>query len=75
MRHKNEKPEPARVSGSRSHHSTPSNFPTPASISKRYGTGWPAYEAAKSAWLDANPGADSRQIEAAMRRIARAVRV
>ncbi len=68
------KTEPARVSGSRSN-STPNNFPTPASIRHRFGSGWPGYEAAKAAWHAASPGAKPRQIEAAMRRIARAVRV
>ena len=31
---------------------------------------WQAYEAAKRAWVDANPGATSEQYEAAMRAIA-----
>lgn len=68
------KPELAG-SGSMSQHSTPSNFPTSASIRRRFGSGWPGYEAAKSAWLDANPGAGRVERDYAMRRIARAVRV
>lgn len=32
---------------------------------------WAAYEAAKRAWVDANPGATSEQYDAAMRAIAR----
>ena len=32
---------------------------------------WQAYEAAKRAWIDANPGATAEQYEAAMRAIAR----
>lgn len=51
------------------------NNTSPASIRRRFGTGWQGYESAKSAWHAANPGADQRQIEAAMRRIARAVKV
>lgn len=70
------KKQPGRAgSGSRSNNSTGCNFPTPASIRRRFGTGWPGYEAAKAAWYSANPGADQHQIEAAMRRIARAVKV
>ena len=68
------KPEPARVSGSRSNSSTPGNFASLASIRRRFGTGNPAYEAAKAAWQSENPDADFRVHEAAMRQIARAVR-
>ncbi len=32
---------------------------------------WQAYESAKRAWIDANPGATAEQYEAAMRAIAR----
>ena len=32
---------------------------------------WPAYEAAKRAWIAANPNATAEQYEAAMRAIAR----
>jgi hypothetical protein len=69
------KPEPARVSGSRSNSSTPDNFTSLASIRRRFGTGTLAYEAAKAAWQSENLDADFRVHEAAMRRIARAVRV
>ena len=69
------KPEPARVSGSRSNSSTPCNFASLASIWRRFGTGMPAYEAAKAAWQLENPDADFRVRDAAMRQIARAVRI
>lgn len=74
MQQPNKKPEPARVSGSRSN-STPGNYHTPTSIRRRFGTGIPGYEAAKFAWIAANPSATPKQHEAAMRRIARSVRV
>ena len=74
MHEPKKKPERAG-SGSRSQHSTPGNFPTPASIRHRFGTGWPGYEAAKAAWKTANPGAEPFKYAAAMHRIARAVGV
>lgn len=52
-----------------------SNYHTPTSIRRRFGTGISGYESAKFAWIAANPGADHRQFEAAMRRIVRAVKV
>lgn len=51
------------------------NDTTLASIRRRFGKGWPGYTAAKFAWSAANPGAEPRQFEAAMRRIVRAVKV
>lgn len=53
----------------------PDNFAILASIRRRYGRGIPAYEQAKSDWHAANPVAEHRQIERAMRRIAKAVGV
>lgn len=70
MQPNDKKPELAGP-GSRSQHSTPSNFPTPASIRRRYA----AYEQAKSDWLDANPSVGRADRDKAMRRIALAVRV
>ena len=52
-----------------------SDFPSAASIRRRYGTGVPGYEAAKAAWLLANPNPSPDEYTAAMRRIARAVSV
>jgi hypothetical protein len=69
------KPGPVRASGSRSNNSTPGNFASLASIRRRFGTGIPAYEAAKAAWKSENHDADFRVCEAAMRQIARAVKV
>lgn len=51
------------------------HFAQTASIRRRFGTGVPGYEAAKSAWLLANPNPSPDEYTAAMRRIARAVRV
>lgn len=73
MHQPKKKPEPARVSGSRSNNSTPDNFTSLATIRRRYGRGIQAYERAKADWRNANPGAGQHQIEQAMRRIARAV--
>lgn len=67
------KPEPARVSGSRSSYSTAGNFASLASIRRRFGTGIPAYETAKATWQSENPDADFRVHEAEMRQIAKAV--
>lgn len=69
------KPEPARVSGSRSNTSTSSNYISLASIRRRYGRGIPAYERAKTDWKRENPTADPGEYTAAMRKIARAVKV
>lgn len=74
MQHQNKKPDPAKVSGSKSN-STPGNYHTPTSIRRRFGTGWPGYEAAKFAWSAANPSAAPSEYSTAMRFIARALRV
>ena len=69
------KPEPARVSGSISDKSIPGNCAPLAAIRHRDGRGFHEYERAKSEWHKANPGAEPRQIELAMRLIAKAVGV
>lgn len=74
MHQPTKKPEPARVSGFRSQHSTPGNFTSLASIRRHYGRGIPAYENAKADWRAANPSAEPGEYTAAMRRISRAVR-
>lgn len=75
MHQPKKKPDPAKVSGFRQSNSTPGNFATVATIRRRFGTGIHGYEAAKSAWHAEYPGAEPRQIERAMRRIAKAVGV
>ena len=45
--------------------------PQPAEEQEGGGMSWQAYEAAKRAWIDANPGATPEQYETAMRAIAR----
>ncbi len=75
MHQPKKKLDPARDSSSIQSKPTSGNFPSPASIRRRYGTGWPGYEAAKQAWLDAYPAAGRADRDSAMRRIARAVRV
>lgn len=50
-------------------------FPSAASIRRRYGTGWRAYEQAKAEWSAAHPRAEPQQYAEAMRWIARALGV
>lgn len=75
MHQPKKKPEPARASGSRSNNSTPDNFTSLASIRRRFGTGLSGYEAAKNAWVREHQSTDTSEYTAAMRKIARAVRV
>jgi hypothetical protein len=75
MRQKRETPQPGRAWGADSTSTNlGSNFTSLASIRRRFGTGGPAYVAAKAAWQSENPDADFRVHEEAMRQIAQAVR-
>ena len=67
-------PRPAEGSGIYQNHQL-SDFPSAASIRRRYGTGWRAYEQAKAEWSAAHPRAEPQQYAEAMRWIARALGV
>ena len=51
------------------------HFAQTASIRRRFGTGWRAYEQAKAEWSAAHPRAEPQQYAEDMRRIARALGV
>lgn len=69
-------PKPAVGSGiSHNNIHLQDHFAQPASIRRRYGSGWRAYEQAKAEWSAAHPRAEPQQYAEAMRRIARALGV
>ena len=76
MQTEKETRRPGRARGDESiNNSVNSDFSTAAIIRRRFGTGIPAYEAARSTWIRHHYATGSSEYTAAMRKIARAVKV